>query len=101
VHGSGDHDLLFTTGPFSNIGTAWESVEAHRLFERLGPGVPGRRRPRAALVDCPALAGAFGASAIEQFPIERAVHRDRYLQARQSRRFGPRHLGVSRSAWPR
>jgi pimeloyl-ACP methyl ester carboxylesterase len=36
VHGSGDHDLLFTAGPFSNIGTTWEFPEAHRLFERLG-----------------------------------------------------------------
>ena len=36
VHGSGDHDLLFSIGPFSNIGTMWEFPEAHRLFERLG-----------------------------------------------------------------
>jgi class 3 adenylate cyclase len=36
VHGSGDHDLLHTAGPFSNIGTAWEFPEAHQLFERLG-----------------------------------------------------------------
>jgi class 3 adenylate cyclase len=36
VHGSGDHDLLHTAGPFSNIGTAWEFPEAHTLFERLG-----------------------------------------------------------------
>ena len=36
VHRSGDHDLLFSIGPFSNIGTMWESPEAHRLFERLG-----------------------------------------------------------------
>ena len=37
VHGSGDHDLLFSFGPFSNVGTVWELPEAHRLFERLGP----------------------------------------------------------------
>jgi pimeloyl-ACP methyl ester carboxylesterase len=36
VHGSGDHDLLFSSGPFSSIGTVWEFPEAHRLFERLG-----------------------------------------------------------------
>jgi class 3 adenylate cyclase len=36
VHGSGDQDLLFSIGPFSNIGTMWEFPEAHRLFERLG-----------------------------------------------------------------
>ena len=36
VHGSGDHDLLFSSGPFSNVGTVWEFPEAHRLFERLG-----------------------------------------------------------------
>src|SRR5262249_56077435 len=36
VHGSGDHDLLVSMGPFSNIGTMWEFPEAHQFFERLG-----------------------------------------------------------------
>jgi len=36
VHGSGDHDLLLSSGPFSNVGTVWELPEVHRLFERLG-----------------------------------------------------------------
>lgn len=36
VHGSGDHDLVFSAGPFSNIGTVWRFPEAERLFERLG-----------------------------------------------------------------
>lgn len=36
VHGSGDHDLLFSAGPYSNIGTVWQLPEAVRLYERLG-----------------------------------------------------------------
>ena len=36
VHGAGDHDLVFSSGPFSNIATVWDIPEAHRLFERLG-----------------------------------------------------------------
>ncbi len=36
VHGSGDHDLLLSSGPFSNVGTVWEFPEVRRLFERLG-----------------------------------------------------------------
>jgi class 3 adenylate cyclase len=36
VHGSGDHDLVFNTGPFTNIGAVWDLPEARRLFERLG-----------------------------------------------------------------
>jgi predicted TIM-barrel enzyme len=56
----------------------------------------------AALADCPALAGSFGASAIERLPIERAVPAATgRLQARQSGRVGPRRAGVSGPAWPR
>jgi class 3 adenylate cyclase len=36
VHGPGDHDLLLSSGPFSNVGTVWEFLEVRRLFERLG-----------------------------------------------------------------
>ena len=36
VHGSGDHDLLFSGGTASNIETIWQLPGAARLFERLG-----------------------------------------------------------------
>lgn len=36
VHGSGDHDLLFSGATASNIGAIWDFPEAVRLFERLG-----------------------------------------------------------------
>lgn len=35
VHGSGEHDLLFSGGSTSNIETVWNLPEAVRLFERL------------------------------------------------------------------
>jgi hypothetical protein len=34
VHGSGDHDLVFSGSTASNIETAWALPEAVRLFER-------------------------------------------------------------------
>ncbi len=40
VHGSGDHDLLMSGGPSSNIETVWSLPEAARLFERLGQFTP-------------------------------------------------------------
>jgi class 3 adenylate cyclase len=36
VHGSGEHDLLFSGGSASNIETVWSLPEAVRFFERLG-----------------------------------------------------------------
>ncbi len=36
VHGSGEHDLLFSGSPASNVETVWHLPEAERLFERLG-----------------------------------------------------------------
>jgi len=36
VHGSGEHDLLFSGSTASNIETVWRLPEAVRLFERLG-----------------------------------------------------------------
>jgi class 3 adenylate cyclase len=35
VHGSGEHDLLFSGGSTSNIETVWSLPEAARFFERL------------------------------------------------------------------
>jgi class 3 adenylate cyclase len=36
VHGSGEHDLLFSGTTASNVETAWHVPEARRLFERMG-----------------------------------------------------------------
>ncbi|HEU0316671.1 MAG TPA: alpha/beta hydrolase, partial [Solirubrobacteraceae bacterium] len=36
VHGTGDHDLLFSGTTASNVETVWTLPEAHRFFERLG-----------------------------------------------------------------
>jgi class 3 adenylate cyclase len=36
VHGAGEHDLLYSGGPASNIETAWTLPGAERLLERLG-----------------------------------------------------------------
>lgn len=36
VHGSGDHDILWGAGPFSNVDTILDVPEAARFFERLG-----------------------------------------------------------------
>ena len=36
VHGSGDYDLVFNTGAFTNIAAVWDLPEARRVFERLG-----------------------------------------------------------------
>jgi len=36
VHGSGDHDIVLSGGPFSNVHTVWQLPEAARLFDRLG-----------------------------------------------------------------
>jgi class 3 adenylate cyclase len=36
VHGSGEHDLLFSGSTASNVETAWTLPTAARLFERLG-----------------------------------------------------------------
>ena len=36
VHGSGEHDLLLSSGTASNVETLWGIPEAARLFERLG-----------------------------------------------------------------
>ena len=36
VHGSGDHDLVFSGGTASNVEAVWRLPEAVRLFERLG-----------------------------------------------------------------
>lgn len=36
VHGSGEHDVLLSAGPASNVETVWSLPEEVRLFERLG-----------------------------------------------------------------
>ena len=36
VHGSGEHDIVLTGGPYSNVQTIWQLPEAARLFDRLG-----------------------------------------------------------------
>jgi pimeloyl-ACP methyl ester carboxylesterase len=36
VHGSGEHDVLLSSGPASNVETAWSLPEAARFFERIG-----------------------------------------------------------------
>jgi pimeloyl-ACP methyl ester carboxylesterase len=36
VHGSGDHELLFSSSSTSNIATIWDIPEAARLLDRLG-----------------------------------------------------------------